>query len=132
MILPRDERIHVDSSRRAWPAAFERHERLDPEHFYGYSGHHGLTGILAAAGPGIRPGRVPAGSEITQLPATLLHLLGLGADDLDGAPIESILADAGGPLAVTSPLETTVAPQSVYSDAEEEDMIERLRDLGYE
>ena len=26
----------------------------------------------------------------------------------------------------------TVAPQSVYSDAEEEDMIERLRDLGYE
>ena len=132
VILPRDERIHVDSSRRAWPAAFERHERLDPEHFYGYSGHHGLTGILAAAGPGIRPGRVPAGSEITQLPATLLHLLGLGADDLDGAPIESILADAGGPLAVTSPLETTVAPQSVYSDAEEEDMIERLRDLGYE
>ena len=30
VILPRDERIHVESSRRPWPTAFERHETLDP------------------------------------------------------------------------------------------------------
>lgn len=95
VLLPRDERIHVDSSRRAWSRAFERHERLDPEQFYGYSGHHGLIGILAAAGPGIRPGDVPTGTEITQLPATVLRLFGLASDGLDGPAIEAILEPAG-------------------------------------
>ena len=90
MILPRDERIHVESSRRSWRTAFERHDHLDPESFYGYSGHHGVTGILAAAGPGIRTADVPAGSEITQIPATILALHGLAAR-LDGTPIEAIL-----------------------------------------
>lgn len=132
VILPRDERIHVDSTRRPWTAAFERHDRLDPELFYGYSGHHGITGILAAAGPGIRPGDLPAGSEITQLPATLLRLLGIGADDLDGAPIETLLGDAGGPLVAPAPSLGTPSDQSVYSDEEEEELIGRLRDLGYE
>ena len=91
VLLPHDERIHVDSSRRTWTGPFDRHDRLDPSVFYGYSGHHGLTGILAAAGPGILPGDVPEGSEITQLPATILHLLGIGAEGLDGSPIEPIL-----------------------------------------
>ena len=59
VLLPHDERIHVDSTRRPWSAAFDRHEHLDPEISYGYSGHHGLTGILAAAGPGIAFGEVP-------------------------------------------------------------------------
>ena len=70
VLLPHDERIHVDSSRRPWTTAFERHERLDPAVSYGYSGHHGLTGILAAAGPGIAFGAAPDGAEITQIPAT--------------------------------------------------------------
>ena len=59
VLIPRDERVHVESSRRDWPDVFMRHDTLDPEHFYGYSGHHGVTGIIAAAGPGIRPGDVP-------------------------------------------------------------------------
>jgi predicted AlkP superfamily phosphohydrolase/phosphomutase len=132
VILPRDERIHVDSSRRAWPAAFERHEHLDPESFYGYSGHHGLTGILAAAGPGIRPADVPTGSEITQLAATILALLGLEAA-VDAPPIEAILEDTlvraetavaqGEPVALAEP---------VYSEEEDARLIEKLRDLGYE
>ena len=132
VILPRDERIHVDSSRRPWTAAFELHDRLDPEHFYGYSGHHGLTGILAAAGAGIRPADVPVGSEITQLSATLLRLLGATADGLDGSPIEAILTEDGDALTVPDPAERTASPRSAYSPTEEKDMIERLRDLGYE
>ena len=132
VILPRDERIHVDSSRRPWTRAFERHDRLDPEVFYGYSGHHGLTGIVAAAGPGIRPADVPAGSEITQLPATLLRLLGLAADGLDGEPIEAILDVEEGPLSSVRAASTAPAEQSVYSEEEERRMIGRLRDLGYE
>jgi predicted AlkP superfamily phosphohydrolase/phosphomutase len=132
VILPHDERIHVDSSRRSWAVSFERHEHLDPALFYGYSGHHGLTGILAAAGPGIRPGDVPTGSEITQLPATILHLHGIRADGLDGAPIEAILEPVE--TMATSAGSAGAAPGdgSVYSPEEEARLVERLRDLGYE
>lgn len=134
VILPRDERIHVDSTRRRWPAAFELHDTLDPSAFYGYSGHHGLTGILAAAGPGIRPGAVPAGSEIVQLPATLLRLLGLDAAGLDGDPIEAILGeDAAEAAAVdVSPGAAQEPGHSVYTEEEERRLLEHLRDLGYE
>jgi predicted AlkP superfamily phosphohydrolase/phosphomutase len=132
VLLPRDERIHVDSSRRGFTRAFERHDHLDPELFYGYSGHHGLTGILAAAGPGIRVADVPEGSEITQLAATLLGLLGLAAEGLDGEPIEAVL-DVAEPVAAPSAApDAASAESSAYSEEEEQRMIERLRDLGYE
>jgi predicted AlkP superfamily phosphohydrolase/phosphomutase len=134
VLLPRDERLYVDSSRRTWTRAFERHERLDPDSFYGFSGHHALTGILAAAGPGIAPADVPEGSEITQLAATVLALHGLAADGLDGAPIAAILSDRSAQAERTAPAHDASAPaeQSVYSAEEEAEMIERLRDLGYE
>ena len=93
VLLPHDERIHVDSTRRPWSTAFDRHEHLDPEISYGYSGHHGLTGILAAAGPGIAFGEVPEAAEITQLGPTLCRLLGIELADVDAAPIEEILVD---------------------------------------
>jgi predicted AlkP superfamily phosphohydrolase/phosphomutase len=132
VILPRDERIHIDSSRWPWAAPFERHDTLDPEHFYGYSGHHGLYGILAAAGPGIRAGEVPAGAEITQMPATLCRLLGIEVEGLDGAPIDAILADGNGAATVVQAESAAGSEASVYSDEEEAAMAERLRDLGYE
>jgi predicted AlkP superfamily phosphohydrolase/phosphomutase len=131
ILLPRDERVHVDSFRRHWPDAFSVHDDLDPEHAYGYSGHHGVHGILAAGGPGIRPGEVPAGSEITQMAATILRLHGLAADDLDGAPIEAILAPAGEAVTVQAP-ESTGDQAGVYTDEEEAGILARLRDLGYE
>ena len=101
VLIPRDERIHVESSRRDWPDVFMRHDTLDPEHFYGYSGHHGVTGIIAAAGPGIRPGTLPEGSEITQLAATVLRLHGLSSDGLE-PPIEAILAEADEAVSVAA------------------------------
>jgi predicted AlkP superfamily phosphohydrolase/phosphomutase len=130
VLLPRDERIFVEASRRSWDATFERHERLDPERFFGYSGHHAVRGILAAAGPGIRTADVPEGAEIAQVPATLLALLGLDAG-LEAPPLGDILdvepvrerAEVGARAATEEP---------VYSAEEEAQMIERLRDLGYE
>ena len=96
MLIPYDERINVDPSRRRWTEAFERHERLDPEVSYGYSGHHGVTGILAATGPGIQPADIPDGAEIVQLPATILSLLGLSAEGLDGEPLSALLEEDAG------------------------------------
>jgi predicted AlkP superfamily phosphohydrolase/phosphomutase len=95
IVLSIDERIHVDSLRLRGTAAIEVHSHLDPENAYGYSGHHGVDGILAAHGPGIRPGVVPAGSGIVQMAATILRLHGIEAGDVDGAPIEGILAAHG-------------------------------------
>ena len=134
MLLPYDERINVDPSRRRWTEPFERHERLDPEVSYGYSGHHGVTGILAAAGPGIQPADVPDGAEIVQLPATILRLLGLSADGLDGEPLAAILDEDAEPAAAVVAADTApkASDEPVYSEEEERQMIERLRDLGYE
>ena len=134
MLIPYDERINVDPSRRRWTQAFERHERLDPEVSYGYSGHHGVTGILAATGPGIQPADVPEGSEIMQLPATILSLLGLSAEGLDGEPLAAILEEDGAAAAEAVARETPheASDEPVYSEEEERQMVERLRDLGYE
>jgi len=131
VILPRDERIYVDASRRHWTNAFERHEHLDPASSYGYSGHHGVHGILAAAGPGIRIADLPPRAEITQMPATLLSLFGLVAD-FDGESLGAILEEPVATEASVGAAGTASAEGSVYSREEEERMIERLRDLGYE
>ena len=133
VLLPYDERINVDPSRRRWTQTFERHEKLDPEVSYGYSGHHGVTGILAAAGPGLQLAEVPEGAEIVQLPATILRLHGLSADGLDGAPLDALLDDpaqASSVAAVAQAHEASDEP--VYTEEEERQMVEKLRDLGYE
>ena len=133
ILLPYDERIHVDASRRRFEHAFEPRDRLDPEHAYGFSAHHGVNGILAAGGPGIRPADLPEGAEIVQLAGTILRLLGLSTEGLDGAPLEGILEET----APSAPPASSAAPQQasdepVYSEDEEAAMVERLRDLGYE
>ena len=136
MILPRDERIHVESSRRSWPAALELHDHLDPENFYGYSGHHGQQGVFAAAGPGIRATELPTGANIVQLPATLLALAGLAAPGMDGEPLYDILEiENSQEIAMASaaqPGPPATAGERAYSDDEEAQIVERLRDLGYE
>jgi predicted AlkP superfamily phosphohydrolase/phosphomutase len=130
-LLPRDERVHADSSRQLWRETFQRNERLHVRGATSYSGQHALTGVFAAAGPGVRPVVVPEGAEIASLPATLLALLGLSAE-LEAAPIEAILAGSGvreaSAVAATQP----PAEASVYSKQEEQEMIRRLRELGYE
>jgi predicted AlkP superfamily phosphohydrolase/phosphomutase len=133
VILPRDERVHVESSRRSWAAALERHDHLDPETFYGYSGHHGQTGVFAAAGPGIRPAELPKGANIVQLPATLLALAGLTAPDMDGEPLHAVLElDDAAEVTLSAPAGAGHASESAYSADEEAEIVERLRDLGYE
>ncbi len=132
VLLPHDERVHVDSTRRPWATAFERHEHLDPAISYGYSGHHGLTGILAAAGPGIAFGAAPERAEITQVAATLCRLLGIELEGVDGAPIAEILAESGEGRHVAAGSAPGAADVPAYSAEEEAVILERLRDLGYE
>jgi len=70
-----------------------------------------------------------------QLPATVLSLLGLSAEGLDGRPLGAILEEGTGraaEVAVTSEAPPDTSDQPVYSEEEERQMVERLRDLGYE
>jgi len=132
VLLPRDERVHVDSTRQRWSETFQRHEHLFARGTAHFSGQHAVTGILAAAGPGIAAADVPPGSTITQLPATLLALHGLEAP-LDAPAIDAILD----PGSTHTRRDVGAVPQAPLERAgytrEEEDLIvQRLRDLGYE
>jgi predicted AlkP superfamily phosphohydrolase/phosphomutase len=132
VLLPHDERVHVDSSRQRWSETFQRHERLFAQGTAHFSGQHAVTGILAAAGPGIGRATVPPGSEITQIPATILALHGLGAE-LDAPAIEEILdAAATGPRRPVEGVSQTPVEPSGYTPEEEDLIVRRLRDLGYE
>ena len=132
VLLPRDERIHVDSTRQRWPETFQRHEHLFARGTAHFSGQHAVTGILAAAGPGISSANVPEGADITQIPATLLALHGLKAP-LDSSPIESILDPSSTRVrqpAAAVPQDPMERPG--YTREEEDMIVQRLRDLGYE
>ena len=64
--------------------------------------------------------------------ATRLALSGLSAD-LDGAPIEAILDDSlAREAAVLADGSVSALEPSAYSEEEEAEIVERLRDLGYE
>ncbi|MGH3058504.1 MAG: alkaline phosphatase family protein [Gaiellaceae bacterium] len=132
VLLPRDERIHVDSTRQRWSETFQRHEHLFARGTAHFSGQHAVTGILGAAGPGIARAEVPPGSHITQMPATLLALHGLEAP-LDAPAIEAIL-DPGvrGARREVGAVSQEPVERAGYTREEEELIVRRLRDLGYE
>jgi predicted AlkP superfamily phosphohydrolase/phosphomutase len=132
IMIPRDERIFIDITNRPGGEAFSRQDRIDTAGGHPWSGQHVVDGIVAAAGPGIRPvvGRV--GAELTQIAPTLLALLGLDAD-FDSPPITTILADdvMGGMRLAVSASGAPVEEPAV-SAREEAQIHEQLRALGYE
>jgi hypothetical protein len=75
---------------------------------------------------------VPEGSEITQVPATILALHGLEAP-LDEPAIDAILDRARIPASrPAGTVSQAPVERPVYTREEEARMVERLRDLGYE
>jgi predicted AlkP superfamily phosphohydrolase/phosphomutase len=130
VVTARDPRILIDSSRRAWPGAWVRHERLDPSHNYGFSGHHGPVGIIAAAGPSVAH-RSVKDAGIVDLAPTILALLGVEAEAvLDGHPLAGF-SPALDPVALSA-ADRAVSDQTVYTGDEERAISERLEALGYE
>ncbi len=133
MVTSRDPRILVSASRRSYSSPWMIHDRLDPEESenYGFSGHHGPIGVLAAAGPAVTHGEA-TDPNIADLAPTVLALLGVDAgEELDGhvmplfTPADELVAAAPGE-------ERSVSDESVYSEDEEAEIAERLRALGYE
>jgi len=97
-----------------------------------HTGTHRMDGILLICGPGIQPGRIE-GARIADLAPTILHGFGLPVPhDMDGKVLQSVFREPR-PVSL-APSHTTDAQKqsrSAYSEAEESEMAERLRALGY-
>lgn len=99
------------------------------------TGGHRLEGILLAAGPDIRPGQLPE-HDIVDLTPTLLQLLDCPIPDyMDGEPVGMMLRPdfLGSHPARRAPQEILTRDQlaGVWNAAAEDDVQERLKQLGY-
>ncbi len=99
-----------------------------------YSGTHTMEGVFALCGPGIRRGARVEGASVMDVMPTLLHALGLPVPtSVDGRVLLDVFAD---PLA--HPVRTsddsataTVTAKAALSAQDEQEVVERLRGLGY-
>ncbi len=103
---------------------------------YRYSGMHRPDGLLIAAGPGIEKGRRFDNASLTDIAPTVLYWLGLQIpEDMDGSPLVDIMtADHVGSHAVHIGGDATSSSsvdRREYDAEEEEEIMDRLRDLGY-
>ncbi len=106
-------------------------DRLWLDHFHEELGTHRPDGILMAAGPGIRRGRLETAAALIDLAPTVLAAAGVGIpDDMDDRVLEELFET---PPAVrrVAPVAPTAAGDAGLSADEEGAVAERLRALGY-
>jgi hypothetical protein len=96
-------------------------------------GNHRPEGVLLLRGPGIARGSRLSGARIEDVAPTFLHLLGEPIpEDFDGRSLEGLGAEAGPEYAEAGPGEAQTEGEAFeYSEADEEALAERLRNLGY-
>jgi predicted AlkP superfamily phosphohydrolase/phosphomutase len=100
-----------------------------------WPGNHRMDGVLIAHGPHVRAGHVVEGARLVDVAPTLLHLLGCGVpSDMDGRPLLEMLQGAAASAAgvrTCEPVAPYFAAADGLTDAERDEMIGRLRSLGY-
>ncbi|HEX5416986.1 MAG TPA: alkaline phosphatase family protein, partial [Chloroflexota bacterium] len=127
MLLPRDERDIFFGL-----ADFGINKAAQP--VYRYSGMHRENGMLVAQGPGIVPAGVE-GAAICDLAPTILYAMGLPVPrDMDGKVLTDLFAknNGWGKVEFTDDLATIERGEElVYSAAQEEQVKNRLKGMGY-
>jgi predicted AlkP superfamily phosphohydrolase/phosphomutase len=100
----------------------------------GENGGHRIPGVLIMHGDAVRKGQIIHSASIMDIAPTILYLSGCPIpSDLDGAVLKDWLttqAQVGRPIVLGAP----VAPsdtQFELSSSDEDELIARLRDLGY-
>lgn len=101
----------------------------------GNSGGHRMDGIWLLKGPGVQSGVRLEGAQITDLAPTLLHIHGLPVpEDMDGQVLHQAF-EAGSALDHPARRESNAwvgrGGDGQYSAEEEEEIYQRLADLGY-
>jgi predicted AlkP superfamily phosphohydrolase/phosphomutase len=115
-------------------ADFGSNRMIEPS--TGQTGHHHMNGVIGLRGPGVRAGAKLKGASLMDPAPTILHYLGLPVPEyIDGRVLSEAFTDefnAENPIAFSQagPGEGT-GSDSVYSEAEEEIVLQKLRDLGY-
>lgn len=96
-----------------------------------YNGLHRMEGILLASGPGLRQSATIEGAMILDIAPTLLHTLGEGVPRvMDGRILMELFADPAPPR-YTDQADVGPGASVGLSAAEDEDMRNKLRGLGY-
>ena len=102
---------------------------------YGLSGDHRMNGLFICAGPSINQGQIVEGARIIDVAPTLLYLMGEKVPgDMDGQVLKEIFTPG---FQQTHTLEFTSTPSDTgmaggeYSPDDADDVLRRLRNLGY-
>jgi predicted AlkP superfamily phosphohydrolase/phosphomutase len=98
------------------------------------SGSHRPQGILFASGPPVRQGGLKEGAQLVDLAPTILALMGIPVPEgMDGRILEDWVNVAPITSNKLSPVNPVVnrPPEAEFTDAEEQEMLRRLKDLGY-
>ncbi len=97
---------------------------------YGVSSSHRMNGIFVASGAGVQNAGEFSGARLIDLAPTILHAMGLSVPrDMDGRVLQEIFADEHA-VEYGGTSEGQTATEG-YSEEEEAQVIERLKDLGY-
>ena len=103
--------------------------------FTGFYASHSMDGIFMITGPDIRKGASIKGAAITDLAPTILYLMGLKVpDDMDGTVLKEIFTDdylKNHPIEHYTPSEVTEEKSETTVSTEEEEIKQRLKNLGY-
>ena len=98
-------------------------------------GHHTLEGILLTKGKSIKNGITIEGADIMDITPTVLHLMGCKIPrDMDGKVLEKIFKEEfleQNPVEFVEPKEGKRRKSDAMSSQEKEEVMERLRNLGY-
>lgn len=108
------------------------------ESSYGVSSSHRMNGILIASGNQIRTNHVITGiasdsksPNLTDLAPTILHLLDLPIPrDMDGRVLSEMISETRA-IAYGGSAELERTRSDGYSEEDEAEVVERLKDLGY-
>jgi predicted AlkP superfamily phosphohydrolase/phosphomutase len=99
------------------------------------SGSHRMDGVVVAYGEGIKAlGKLSKGANLVDLAPTLLHLCSCSIPAMmDGHVLADWLTTSHPPVIETDAGEATISPAELptFSEAEEAEMINRLKNLGY-
>jgi len=107
-------------------ADFGSNKLIEPS--VGQTGHHTMEGIVILRGPGIPAGQRIEGAHIIDVAPTVLSLMNLPIpDQMDGKP----LLGMGMRVRCTPINGHKETEENPYSEEDEEQVMERLRELGY-
>lgn len=108
---------------------FGSNKILEPS--FGVSSSHRMNGVFVASGADINNAGEFSGAQLIDLAPTILHLMHLPVPrDMDGRVLMEAIADAR-PVEYGGSAEGHAPATEGYSDEEEQQVIERLKDLGY-